>query len=273
MELPLRGAIVPKRVSWVEETFWGRRHIVAVGFGDVGYASLYPLYYGARDRVIPLAPDFSRITISFAEADHLKIDEVVPMSADRRMSETRENIETISLPLAATQALTPQVVKVQFIYFRGRIPWRPILISGLLLGLGNLTGPLFAALARRLGRTLRARIQVGPGDPPSRESGAVPSREALERIQPGVTGYDEVLRLCGSEPEEEQRLPSGEIRSIVYLGQRVVPRRQRSFGWFSTIKYWDVEHQEVQIDFESGRARDIQARVRRTRLAQPVASP
>jgi hypothetical protein len=258
-------------VSWVENAFWGRRHVVALGFGDVGYASLYPLYYGARDRVIPLAPDFSRLTLNFADADHLKIDEVVPMSAGRRMSETRENTETLSLPLVAAQALQPQVLKVQFVYFRGRIPWRPILISGILLGLGNLTGPLFAALARRLARVLRARVRLGRGDAPSRERGAVPSREALERIQPGVTTYAEVLRLCGAEPEEEQRLPSGEIRSIVYRGERIVPRRQRSFGWFSTIKYWDVEHQEVQIDFEDGRARDIQARVRRTRLTEPAA--
>jgi hypothetical protein len=156
------------------------------------------------------------------------------------------------------------------VYFRGRLPWRPILISGILLGLGNLTGPLVAALARRIGRTLRARIHLGPGNISTRETGTVPPREALERIRPGVTSYQEVLRLCGGEPEEEQRLPSGEIRSIVYRGERVVPRAQRSFGWFATISHWDVEHHEVRFEFENEHVRDIQTGVRRARLAEPT---
>jgi hypothetical protein len=35
------------------------------------------------------------------------------------------------------------------------------------------------------------------------------------------------------------------------------------------VSHWDVEHHEVQIDFEQDRVRDIQARIRRTR-AQPT---
>ena len=271
LEMPIRGLIVPRQVSWLEEMFWGRRHVVTVSFGDVGYVSLYPLYFGARNRVVPLAPDFSLLLINFADSGHLKVDEVAPPSARRRMSETRENTETFSLPILASDGITPQLLKVQFIYFRGRLPWRPILFSALLLGLGNLTGPLVAAVVRRLARTLRARIHVGRGEGRGRASGAVPPPDALERIRPGETTYEETLRLCGSEPEEEQRLPSGEIRTIVYRGQQVVPRRQRSFGWVSTVSHWDVEQHEVQIDFEHERVRDIQARVRRARLAEPAA--
>ena len=271
LEMPIRGLIVPRQVSWLEEMFWGRRHVVTLSFGDVGYVSLYPLYFGARNRVVPLAPDFSLLLINFADSGHLKVDEVAPPSARRRMSETRENTETFSLPILASDGITPQLLKVQFIYFRGRLPWRPILFSALLLGLGNLTGPLVAAVVRRLARTLRARIHVGRGEGRGRASGAVPPPDALERIRPGETTYEETLRLCGSEPEEEQRLPSGEIRTIVYRGQRVVPRRQRSFGWVSTVSHWDVEQHEVQIDFEHERVRDIQARVRRARLAEPAA--
>ena len=89
LALPVKGAITPRHVSWLEETFWGRRHIVTLSFGDVGYTSLYPLYYGNRDRVIPLAPDFSRLLINFAEANHLKIDEVVPSTASARTGPTR----------------------------------------------------------------------------------------------------------------------------------------------------------------------------------------
>ena len=43
------------------------------------------------------------------------------------------------------------------------------------------------------------------------------------------------------------------------------PHHGRRFGWFSTVSHWDVEQQEVQIDFEGERVRDIQARIRRTR--------
>ena len=95
----------------------------------------------------------------------------------------------------------------------------------------------------------------------------MPSKEALERIRPGETTHEEVLRLCGPSPEEEARLPSGETRMLVYRGQRLVPQGWRSFGWFGTVSHWDVEHHEVQIDFEHDRARDIQARVRRSRLS------
>lgn len=271
LDLPLRGAITPRRVSWLEETFWGRRYVIALSFGDVGYSSLYPLYFGNRDRVIPLAPDFSRLAINFAQSNHLKVDEVVPTTASRRMSETRENTDTFSVPLVAADGIVPQVLKVQFVYFRGRLPWRPILLSALVLGLGNLTGPIIGNLLRQLVRTLRGRVHVGPGDAPGRASGRVPAPETLAQIRPGETTYPEVLKLMGGDPDEEQRLPSGEIRAVTYRGQRMVPHRGRRFGWLATVSHWDVEHHEVQIDFEQERARDIQVRIRRARLTQPAA--
>jgi hypothetical protein len=276
LELPMKNVIVPRRVSWIEDTFWGRRYLITLGFGDVGYVSLYPLYFGARDRIVPLARDFSMLVINFADADHLKVDEMVPSSASRRTSETRSNTEAFRLPLLPSEGLTPQVLKVQFAYFAGRLAWRPILISALFLGLGNVTGPLVGALARRLGRTLRARVHVGRAEAPGREKGAIPSDEALKQIRPGETTYDDVLRLCGPQAEEEARLPAGETRALqtrtlIYRGQRVVPNRRRSFGWFATVGHWDVEDHEVQIDFERDRVRDVQARVRRSRLAaQPL---
>jgi len=273
LELAAKGAITPRQVSWLEETFWGRRHIISLSFGDVGYSSLYPLYYGNRDRVIPLAPDFSRLAINFAESNHLKIDEMVPGTASRRTSETRENTESFSIPLiAADNGIVPQTLKVQFVYFRGRLPWRPILLSALLLGLGNVTGPLVGNLLRRLGRTLRDRVHVGRGEARGRASGRVPSPETLARIRPGESTYPEVVKLIGSEPEEEQRLPSGEIRAMIYRGQRMVPHRGRRFGWFATVSHWEMEQHEVQIDFDQERVRDVQARIRRTRLAQPTAA-
>ncbi len=271
LDLRVRGAITPRRVSWLEETFWGRRHIVALSFGDVGYSSLYPLYYGNRDRVVSLAPDFSRLSINFAESNHLKIDEVVPGTASRRMSETRDSTETLSIPLVAADGIIPQTLKVQFVYFRGRLPWRPILLSALLLGLGNLTGPIVGNLLRRLARSLRSRVHFGRGEVPGRARGQVPPPEVLARIRPGETTHGEVLKLAGGEPEEEQRLPSGEIRAVIYRGQRLVPHRGRRFGWLATVHHWEMEQQEVQIDFEQERVRDVQVRIRRTRQSQPAA--
>ena len=267
LELPLKEVIVPRRSSWIEDTFWGRRYLITLGFGDVGYVSLYPLYFGARDRIVPLARDFSMLLINFTDARHLKIDEVVPASVSRRMSETRSNTEAFRLPLLPSEGLVPQVLKVQFAYFAGRLAWRPILISMLFLGLGNLTGPLLGALARRLGRTLRARVHVGRTEAPGREKGTIPSEETLRQIRPGETSYEQVLRLCGPHAEEQARLPTGE-RSLLYRGRRVVPNRRRSFGWFATVGHWNVEDHEVQIDFERDRVRDVQARVRRSRLTE-----
>src|SRR6266852_1429868 len=265
LELPVAGAITSSKVSWLEEAFWGRRHVIALSYGDVGYASLYPFYFGNRDRLVPLAPDFSMLWINFADSAHLKVDEVVPATASRRMSETRPDTESVSVPLVAADGLVPQVLKVQFVYFRGRLR-RPILFSALLLGLGNMTGPLVALLARRIGRTLRARVHLGRGGARGRESGMVPSPETLARIRPDETTYDDVLKICGARPEEEARLPSGETRTLVYRGQRVVPHGWRSFGWFGMVSRWDVEHHEVQIDHD--RVRGIQARVRRSRLGE-----
>jgi hypothetical protein len=267
LELPVRDVITKRRVSWLEETFWGGRYIITLSFGDVGSVSLYPLYFGARDRVVPLARDFSMLLINFGDAGHLKIDEVVPPSATRQMSETRSNTEAFRLPLLVSEGLAPQLLKVQFAYYLG-LPWRPILISALLLGLGNLTGPLVAALLRRLFRTLRARVHVGRGEAPGTERGAIPPKEALERIRVGETSYEEVLKLCGPVAEEQAHLPAGETRALVYRGQKVVPHRRRSFGWFATVGHWDVEDHEVQIDFERDRVHDIQARVRRSRMTE-----
>lgn len=264
LELPIRDLIVTRRVSWIEETFWGSRHDLTLAFGDVGGVSLYPLYFGARNRVIPLARDFSMLQVSFADASHLKVDELIPATATRRMSETRAETETFRLPLTASESLAPQQLKIRFSYFSGRLPWRPILISALLLGLGNLTGPLFLALARRIARTLRTRIHVGRPAGGGRQSGTIPPRDALERVRPGETTYADVLRLFGPQAEEQERLLSGGTRTLVYRGQRVVPRRRRSFGWLATVSHWDVEDHEVQIDFDQDLVRDVQARIRRS---------
>src|SRR5262249_26055006 len=162
-----------KPVSWVEETFWGPRYVATLGFGDVGSTTLYPLYFEQRHRVVPIAQDYSLLLLSFESANHLRLYEVVPGTAARRASESRENVESLSVPLIASAGIQPQTLRAEFIYFRGRIAWRPIIISLLFLLLGNATGPLVVPLIRQLLRRLAARVQFRrrADDPSIQESG------------------------------------------------------------------------------------------------------
>ena len=78
-----------------------------------------------------------------------------------------------------------------------------------------------------------------------------------------------MLRLCGRDFEERSRLTDPDHRTLVYRGRRVVPRRRQVLGWLATVRHWDVEEHEVEIELERDVVRDVQARVRRSRLASP----
>src|SRR4029078_6352803 len=56
LTLSVRGLTTPKPATWYEETFWGRRWVLAAGFGDIGstVSPLFPLYFEDRDRVVGL---------------------------------------------------------------------------------------------------------------------------------------------------------------------------------------------------------------------------
>ena len=58
-------------------------------------------------------------------------------------------------------------------------------------------------------------------------------------------------------------------RTLVYRGRRIVPRRRRALSWLATIEHWDAEDHEVDIELERDVVRDVQARVRRSRLSAP----
>jgi len=274
LTLKLRDVVTHHRASWIEEAFWSRRYQAAVSFGDVGRLSLYPLYFENRDRVVPLAQDFSLLLVNFEDAKHLKIDQFSPPAAVRRPSQTREGTELVSLHLSAAEGITPQSLRVQFSYFSGQLPWQPILISALFLAVGNITGPLVVALIRRLLRTLRARVHIGrrEGDVPRRAQGTFLSREQLARVVPGETTYDEVLGICGPDVEEQERLASTGTRTLVYRGRRLVPHRRMTVGWVAAVDRWDVEQQEVEIDLEGDRVSDVKANVRRYRRTEPDAA-
>ncbi len=271
LQFEVENLVRPRPATWAERTFWGPRYQATLGFSDVGQLALYPMYFGRREYVVRLAPDFSMLLINFDEASHLKIEDVVPASAGRRPSETRRETEVVSIALGGSEGITPQVLKVGFSYFSGRLAWRPILISMLFLGLGNITGPLVMTLVRRLGRVARARVQIGRRmvAGAGQESGVILPRETLASLVPGETSYDDVVRRCGAHAEQREHLPSSDRRTLIYRGQRVVPHRRRSFGWFATVAHWDVEDHEVEIEFERDRVRDVNARVRRARLTEP----
>jgi hypothetical protein len=143
----------------------------------------------------------------------------------------------------------------------------PVVVPMLFFVLGNAAAPVVRYLVDRSRRAVAARLDVGrEGDAPRRQTGVVLSRETIARLVPGETTYDDVLRLCGRDAEEHERLDGSGRRRLVYRGRRVVPQRQRRFGWLATVSRWDVEHHEVEIDMEGDVVRDVQARLRRARL-------
>lgn len=271
LRMTLDGFIKPRKASWIENVFWGQRHVISLSFNEVRSRVLFPVYFEHRDRVVRLADEPSQLLVNFADADHLKIDEVVPPSSNRRLSESLESTEVVSLFLDRSEGLTPQMLKVQFGYFRGLQAWAPVLIPVLFFIVGNVARPLVERLLKRAARSVSARVRVGrPSDTWSgRATGVVLSRDALGRIIPGETTYDEVVQLCGPDAEEQQQLGPTERRTLVYRGRRVVPHRRRTFGWLATVSHWDVESHEVEIEFERDRVRDVQARVWRSRLTHP----
>src|SRR3970282_1048851 len=161
LRMTLNGLLKPKRVSWIEDLFWGPRHLISIGFNDVRPRAVFPIYLEHRDRVVRLAADPSQLGVNFADADHLQIDGGFPRTRSRRLSESLESTEVVSLFLDKSEGLTPQVLTVQFGYFSGLQAWTPILIPLLFFILGNAAGPLLARVAMRLGKNVVSRVRVG----------------------------------------------------------------------------------------------------------------
>jgi len=271
LKLPTRGLIKDKPGTWIEHVFWGERHRIALSFHEVRNRVIFPMYFTHRDRIVRLSEDPAQLIINFADSDHLKIDETSPQNARRQMSETLQSTESVSAFIDRTEGLTPQVLSVQFGYFSGLQAWAPILIPFIAFLLGNLAGPLVQIAAKRLQRTLSSRVAVGSerGELASRQRGVVLSKEILAQIVPGTATYEDVLRLCGHEAEEHESLSTPNRRTLVYRGQRVVPDRRRIFSWLATVRSWAVEYHEVEVTVDGERVSDVQARVRRARLASP----
>jgi len=181
LTLVTKGLIKPKPATWLEEALWGHRYRVTVSWGDVQSRGLFRIYFARRDRVLHLSEDPSRLVVNFDHADRLKIDELVPNTARRELSETLDNTDVVSAFLDPSAGLRPQTLAVQFGYFTGLQSWAPVLIPVLFFALGNLAGPLIRVVIARVSRTLNARVEIGPTDPekPGRESGVIVRRDQL----------------------------------------------------------------------------------------------
>jgi hypothetical protein len=262
--LPLAGMIAPKPATWFAELFWGRRYILTSSFGDVGQIALclFPIYFERRDHLVPLAREFSLMTASFADAHQLRIEEITPAGATRRSSRVRAGSETVSLLLPGGDGLSSQVMRVEFNYFTGTIAWRPILVSLVLLALGNVMGTIM--LGQSLTNLLRRWLWLGRGTPPARRTGTILTGETLRAIEPGSSTHAEVLRACGP-PQEERHRQGGRHRTLVYRGTVITTHRRFGFGWLATVSHREAEHHEVVIEIEHDHVRDVEARVGRAR--------
>ena len=104
----LKDLITPKAATWLEELFWGRRHVLSLSAGSAGSLALYSILLDQRDRVIRLARDFSILAAEFADSDHLRIEEISPSAATRRPSRVRAGAETVGLALGGGEGLIPR---------------------------------------------------------------------------------------------------------------------------------------------------------------------
>ena len=238
--LPLRGLIVPRAGTWLEDLFFGRRQVITIGFGDLGppVLGLFALYYERRDRIVHLARDYSLVIANFGDSDHLKIEETSPATAVRRQSRVRAGGEVVALTLLPSHDVATQSLRVQYHYFTGRINWRPIVISAVILLVTNFAGVLMlsAEVGRRIRRRRRARRRFAAA---AAAANGGPSRETLVNLVPVGTRYDDVVSRFGRPDEEHERVAPPGRRTLLY--------RSHNNG----------VHHEVAIELDDDRVREI----------------
>ena len=220
LAMPLRGLIVPKAATWIDELFWGRRYVLTTGFGDLGPPALglFALYYERRHQIVHLAREYSLVIANFGDSDHLKLEEISPATAVRRQSRVRAGGEVVALALLPAEDITAQSLRVQFQYFGGRINWRPVIVSVILILVTNFAGVLILSkdVSRRIRRRFRARRRLAAA--PGPRNGARPSRDAVGALIPAGTSYDDVVARLGRPDEERERVTPPGRRTMIYRG-------------------------------------------------------
>ncbi|HZV94875.1 MAG TPA: hypothetical protein VFF62_03065 [Candidatus Nitrosocosmicus sp.] len=276
MDLRFRSPslIKPKKASWVEAAVLGEKYIASISFNEVRDRPLFQMYFAHRDRAVRLADAPAELAVNFSHSDELKIDEVFPRNTIRRLSESLESTEVVSLFLDTSEGIAPQQVTVQYGYFSKLQAAALVALPAIFLALGYAVGPALARVGGYVGGWLVANVRMGGWNrgPAGRETGTIVSPEVVARIIPGKTTLAEVLALCGPHPEQRERFAPERRRTLVYRGKRTRPTAGRVFGWFFTVRHLEVEEHVVTIEMEGDRVRDVQADVSRSRLhvGEPV---
>ena len=276
MDLRFRSPtlVKPKKASWVEALVLGEKYLISISFNEVRDRPLFQMYFAHRDRAVRLADAPAELAVNFSHSDELKIDEVFPRNTIRRISETLESTEVVSLFLDTTEGISPQQVTVQYGYFSKLQAAALVALPAIFLALGYAVGPALARVGGFVGGRLVANVRLGGWNrvPPGRETGTIVPPEVVSQIIPGKTTLAEVLALCGPDPEQHDRFAPERHRTLIYRGKRARPAAGRVFGWFFTVRYVEVEEHVVTIELDGDRVRDVQADVRRSRqhVGEPI---
>lgn len=263
------GVIKPRQLHWYESVFTGERYQFSLSFNEVRDRPIFPMYAEHRDRAIRLAEAPAELVVHFTQAEHLRIEQVYPPTSIRRLSETLESTEVVSLFMGASDGITPQHMTVQFGYFSRLQGLVIVLIPLLLLAVGPALGPAIGRAMPGLLARARARLHLGASGGRLRARGVVLGPETLDRIVPGKTSGEDVRRLCGREVEEEERRDQPDRRVLIYRGWRAVPEIRRRMRWVATVEAWEIFIQEARIEIERDVVKDVQVRIRRSRGPNP----
>jgi len=271
LRMRVSGAIKPGQTRWFETLFTGERHLFTISYNEVRDRPIFPMYAEHRDRALRLAEAPAELAVHFAQAEHLRIEQVYPPTSTRRLSQSLESTEIVSLFMGSGEGVVPQHLSVQFGYFSKLQGLMIVVIPLLLLAAGPALGPVIGRSAVALLGRLRSRLHLGvPGAKIlPRERGVLLGRQVLERIVPGRTTREEVLRMCGTEVEEEERTGAPDRSVLVYRGWRAEPETRQRMRWVATVEAWAVLAQEARIEIEHGLVKDVQVRIRRSRGPNP----
>ena len=267
LKFKMNGLVKPRKTTWLERLVVGGQSTISISWNEMRDRPLFAMYFAHRDRVVPLADAPSELVVNFANSDRLKIEQVFPPTSIRRISETLESTEVVSLFLDKSDGITPQHVAVQFGYFSAVQAWALVLVPAFFFIIGQAMGPLIGRSAVQAGSFLAARLRVGGWNagPGRREAGRIVPRDTLEKLVPGRTTREEVLRLCGDPTEAHEEFATPGRQVLLYRGRRLVPSARRIFGWLSAVRHWQVERQEVKITVDHDLVSDVQASTRHYR--------
>jgi hypothetical protein len=263
LRLPLVELVKPRPASWVERLFLGGRHTITVSWSEVRERPLFPMYLHHRDRVVHLSDAPAELAVDFARSSRLQIDEVFPPTSIRRLSETREQTEVVSLFLGRVEGIAPQYLTVQYGYFSPLQGWALVLVPAVLFALGQAMGPMLGRAALALGDVVLARVQWGGAR--ARRTGAVLAAETLARIVPGRTTRQELVDLCGPPTEEREQWSAPDRRTLIYRGRSAGPAARRMVGRLARVSHWEVDDHEVRIHLHRDVVQDLEAETRHHR--------